>query len=182
MGFVRKKARRAAQWVVDSVMGNGLAQRENDAVGTAETSAEVARLARQAAAEGCVLLRNDGTLPLTRETQVAVFGRCQYDWFFMGHGSGGDVHPPYRVNLIEGLRSHGVCFDRVLAETYRAWCTSDEHAADHGWWGHWPTHLPEMPVTTELAHAAAHASEVAIVVVGRTAGEDLDLPLAPGGY
>ena len=179
---IRKKARRAAQWVVDSVMGNGLAQQENDAVDTAETTAEVARLARQAAAEGCVLLHNDDTLPLRREAQVAVFGRCQHDWFFMGHGSGGDVHPPYHVNLMEGLRSHSASFDRVLAETYRAWCTSDEHAADHGWWGHWPTHLPEMPVTTELAHAAAHASEVAIVVVGRTAGEDLDLPLEPGGY
>ena len=182
MGIVRKKARRAAQWVVDAVMGNGLAQQEHEVAGAAEASAEVARLARQAAAEGCVLLRNDGTLPLTREKQIAVFGRCQYDWFFMGHGSGGDVHPPYRVNLVDGLRSHDACFDRVLAETYRAWCTSDEHAADHGWWGHWPTHLPEMPVTSELARAAAHASEVAVVVVGRTAGEDLDLPLAPGGY
>ena len=182
MRGIRSRLRRAAQWVVDSVMGNGLAQQEQEGTSTGETSAEVARLARMAAAEGCVLLRNDGTLPLARDRQVAVFGRCQYDWFFMGHGSGGDVHPPYRIDLMGGLRSHDACFDRVLAETYRAWCTSDEHAADHGWWGHWPTHLPEMPVTSELAHAAAHASEVAIVVVGRTAGEDLDLPLEPGGY
>ncbi len=182
MDFVRKKARQVAQWVVDSVMGNGLAQQEHEGADAGKTSAEVARLARQAAAEGCVLLKNDGTLPLARERKVAVFGRCQHDWFFMGHGSGGDVHPPYHINLMDGLRSHDACFDRVLAETYRAWCTSEAHAADHGWWGHWPTHLPEMPVTSELAHAAAHSSETAVVVIGRTAGEDLDLPLAPGGH
>lgn len=182
MRGIRSRLRRAAQWVVDSVMGNGLAQQETAVEGETETSTEVARLARQAAAEGCVLLHNDGTLPLAKDRQVAVFGRCQYDWFFMGHGSGGDVHPPYRVNLVEGLRSHDACFDRVLAETYRAWCTSEEHAADHGWWGHWPTCLPEMPITDELAQAAAHTSETAVVVVGRTAGEDLDLPLAPGGH
>ena len=131
MRGIRSRLRRAAQWVVDSVMGNGLAQQEQEGTSTGETSAEVARLARMAAAEGCVLLRNDGTLPLARDRQVAVFGRCQYDWFFMGHGSGGDVHPPYRIDLMGGLRSHDACFDRVLAETYRAWCTSDEHAADH---------------------------------------------------
>lgn len=177
-----KLARKAAQWVVDSVMGNGLAQQENETTDQGHISPDVAPLARQAAADGCVLLTNDGTLPLARDEEVAVFGRCQLDWFAMGYGSGGDVHPPYRTNLMDGLDAVGARYNHVLAEVYRTWCTSKEHAADHGWWGHWPTSYPEMPVSLDLAQAAARTARTAVVVLGRSAGEDLDVPLSPGGY
>lgn len=47
-------------------------------------------LSRQASAEGAVLLKNDNAvLPLKSEEPVAVFGRVQLDWFYVGHGSGG---------------------------------------------------------------------------------------------
>jgi beta-glucosidase len=129
-----------------------------------------------------VLLSNDGTLPLSPTEEVAVFGRCQRDWFFVGYGSGGDVHPPYEVDLVEGLCNAGARVSPVLAQVYAEWCGSEEHAADEGWWGHWPTHHPEMPVSPDLAKAAAQTAKTAVVVVGRCAGEDLDLPLEPGGY
>ncbi len=177
-----KYARRTAQWIVDSVMANGLAQQENEAALEGTANVELAKLARQAAAEGCVLLTNDGTLPLSTDEGVAVFGRCQIDWFSMGYGSGGNVHPPYTTNLIDGLTDLGATYNRVLAQMYRSWCTSKEHEADHGWWGHWPTHYPEMPVDPELLQAAARTAYAAIVVIGRSAGEDLDMPLSPGGY
>ncbi|MBQ9045722.1 MAG: hypothetical protein IJ112_07260 [Oscillospiraceae bacterium] len=41
-----------------------------------------------------MLLKNDGTLPLSKQEPVAVFGRCQLDWFYVGYGSGGDVLMP----------------------------------------------------------------------------------------
>ena len=129
-----------------------------------------------------MLLTNDGTLPLSADDEVAVFGRCQLDWFHMGYGSGGDVNPTRTTNLIDGLEALGVRYNRVLAEMYRGWCTSDEHQADRGWWGHWPTSHPEMPITSELVRAAAQTAHTAIVVVGRSAGEDVDLPLSKGGY
>lgn len=166
-------------------MGNGLAQQEDDvahANAGERTSAEVARLARVAAAEGCVLLTNDGTLPLKPNEEVAVFGRCALDWFYMGRGSGGSVHPPYASNLMDGLAHVGATYSHVLAQVYADWCTDQRNAADSGWWGHWPTHHPEMPVSTELAQAAACTARTALVVIGRCAGEDLDMPLAPGGY
>ena len=47
-------------------------------------------LCRQAVAEGCVLLKNDGTLPLDGK-RFALFGRCQCNTFYVGYGSGGDV-------------------------------------------------------------------------------------------
>ncbi|MEE0981603.1 MAG: hypothetical protein U0K91_07950, partial [Acutalibacteraceae bacterium] len=59
---------------------------------------------RQLAAEGIVMLKNDGTLPLSGK-EVAVFGRCQYDYFYCGYGSGGDVNIPYKVSLSEALHN-----------------------------------------------------------------------------
>ena len=54
---------------------------------------------------------------------MAVFGRVQLDWFYVGYGSGGDVNPPYRVNLMEGLRNAGVAVDaRAGADVCRLVC------------------------------------------------------------
>ncbi len=184
MRGVRRHMEAVARWVVDVATGSGLAQREQELSRwkIADQTSQTTSLLRRAAAEGCVLLTNDGTLPLDPTSEVAVFGRGQLDWFCMGHGSGGDVHPPYRTNLIDGLKRSGIPYNRVLAQTYADWCQSEEHVADPGWWGHWPTHLPQMPVSQGLAQAAAATADVALVVIGRNAGEDLDLPLAPGGY
>ena len=182
MTNLHRMASKAAQWVVDKAMGSSLAQEETEATGTPEVFPGMPELARRTAAEGCVLLKNDGTLPLSPEGSVAVFGRCQLDWFFMGHGSGGDVHPPYTVNLMEGLSARNAIYDHVLAEIYQSWCATEENRAEPGWWGHWPTHYPEMPVNDNLARAASHNAQTAIVVLGRCAGESQDLKLKRGGY
>ena len=140
-------------------------------------------LARQAAAEACVLLKNDGhVLPLHKEEEVAVFGRCQYGWFYVGYGSGGDVNPPYLVNLMEGLDNCGAAYNRQLADTYRNWTQDPRYAADPGFWGHWPMSHPEMPVTEDLVRAAAETSVTALVVIGRAAGEDRENTLTKGSY
>lgn len=171
-----------AQRVVDWGMGNGLMQEENMATGNDNVTSEMAYYARRCAAEGCVLLKNDGTLPLQKENPVAVFGRCQLDWFYVGYGSGGDVHPPYRVNLMEGLASAGVVVDKELAKVYDEWCNSEDNKAYHGWWGHWPMSHPEMPIEKELVLEAAKCCDTAIVVIGRAAGEDRENTLTQGSY
>ena len=63
---------------------------------------------RKAAADGSVLLLNDGTLPLSPSSRVALFGRTQLDWFYAGYGSGGDVRAPYLVSPVQGLENAGV--------------------------------------------------------------------------
>ena len=180
-----KHAARAARAVIRAFTGTGLAQESvaadpDDA--TAGTDPRLSALCRRAAAEGCVLLANDGTLPLATDERVAVFGRRQLDWVHMGNGSGGDVNAPYLANLLDGMDDVGASYDRVLAQTYRAWCADARHAVDPGFWGHWPQSLPEMPVSPELARAAAADARCAIVVIGRAAGEDQDLAPTPGGY
>lgn len=59
------------------------------------------KLARQAAIDGVVLLRNDGALPL--KGRVSVFGRGQVDWMTVGYGSGGDVNAAYTTVLLDCL-------------------------------------------------------------------------------
>ena len=182
MKKLKQKLGAIAQRVVDWGMGNGLMQEELTADGHDMVTPEVAEFARRAGAEGCVLLKNDGTLPLKAEQPVAVFGRCQLDWFYVGYGSGGDVHPPYRVNLMEGLKNAGVAVDQELSGVYENWCFSNDHKANHGWWGHWPMSHPEMPLEQSMVSAAAKRCDTAIVVIGRAAGEDRENTLTKDSY
>ena len=89
MNKLQKKMGNLIQRIIDSAMGNGLMQEETTAEGERYVTPGIGALIRQAGAEGCVLLKNDGALPLSREKEVAVFGRCQLDWFYVGYGSGG---------------------------------------------------------------------------------------------
>ncbi len=183
---LKKKASRLAgkamRSVIDSFMGSGLMQEETAAQGERYVTPGIGPLIRQAGAESCVLLKNDGALPLEKGRPVAVFGRCQLDWFYVGYGSGGDVHAPYYAGLIEGLRAAGAEPVPELLDAYMAWTREKEHAADHGWWGHWPTHHPEMPLDPDLVRRAAQAAPAALVVIGRAAGEDRENTLTQGSY
>lgn len=179
---LKRKIHFRLQQVVDYVIGNGLMQEQNDSASESIIPEEMIAITRRAAAESCVLLKNDGTLPLKQGEKVAVFGRCQLDWFCVGYGSGGDVKAPYLVNLMDGLANAGVSVDTAVAGTYRTWCTNEANAADHGWWGHWPMSHPEMPLQPSLVKNAAKRCETALVVIGRAAGEDRENTLTPGSY
>lgn len=61
-----------------------------------------AALARRAAAEGTVLLKNDGLLPLDKSKKVAVVGRYANKINVGDHGSS-SVYSPYTVTPYEGL-------------------------------------------------------------------------------
>ena len=172
MNRLQKKFGKMIQRVIDSAMGNGLMQEEMSASGEHYVTPGMPELIRRAGAESCVLLKNNGCLPLAKDKEVAVFGRCQLDWFYVGYGSGGDVNAPYKVSLIEGLENAGVKLNQAVIETYKAWTAKPDNEADHGWWGHWPMNYPEMPITPELAKEAAKTADAAVVVIGRAAGED----------
>ena len=61
-------------------------------------------LAREAATEGMVLLKNDGTLPLKKGQKLAVFGKAQAD-YVKGGGGSGTTYPPYEVSILKGLQN-----------------------------------------------------------------------------
>ena len=155
----KKFYQKATRRIVDLVTGNGLMQEENIVEGDGYEVPGMAETIRACAAEGIVLLKNEkNTLPLQENDVVSVFGRCQNDWFYVGYGSGGDVHPPYTVSLMEGLRRNGIRCNEALAKVYADWCKDPENVADHGWWGHWPYFHPEMPLAEETVSAAAEFS------------------------
>ncbi|MBR2583532.1 MAG: glycoside hydrolase family 3 protein [Oscillospiraceae bacterium] len=182
MNKIKKTFGKIAQRVIDKAMGAGLMQEENTVSGERCITPGIPELIRQAGAEGCVLLQNDGTLPLDPEREIAVFGRCQLDWFYVGYGSGGDVHAPYYVNLIDGLRNAGAKLNTELLNRYYAWTNEEDNRADHGWWGHWPYSHPEMPLDGAFVKEAAKSTDTALVVIGRAAGEDRENTLTKGSY
>ena len=144
---------------------------------------EIVPAARQMAADGIVLLKNENKLlPLRAEQTVAVFGRCAVNYFVVGYGSGGDVIPPYRSSLMDGLRKNGVKVEEKLAERYAQWCAVPGNLPDESAWGQWPMSYPEMPLTEEVVAEAAKDSDAALVVIGRAAGEDRENLLEPGSY
>jgi len=138
-------------------------------------------LCRKAAAEGIVMLKNDGVLPIA-DKKISVFGRIQLDYFYVGNGSGGDVNPPYLVNLMQGLQENSkLNYNKELAEVYLKWC--GENPADNTKeWGHWPKNQVEMPLSKQLAERAKSNGEIALVVLGRCAGEDRDSLLEEGSF
>ena len=182
MNIMQKTLGTVVQMVIDRAMGSGLMQQETTASGERYITPGISELIRQAGAEGCVLLKNDGVLPLDMKDEVAVFGRCQLDWFNVGYGSGGDAHAPYCVNLMDALKNNGARYNKPLATAYRVWTEMPENEVWHGWWGHWPFSHPEMPLDPELVRYAASSAQTAIVVIGRAAGEDRDNVLEKGSY
>jgi len=161
---------------------NGLSQEEAVRNITDKTvTPGMPELLRRAAAEGAVLLENDGTLPLKRNTTVSLFGRCQIEWFYTGYGSGGEVINPYAVHLADGVRnSESLFLNEQLFGVYDSW--NKANPIDHGFWGHWPRCYEEMPLTDELVKAAAEKSDAAVVTIGRSSGEDRENALEKGSY
>ncbi len=135
---------------------------------------------RLLAAEGIVMLKNDNTLPLTGKN-VAVFGRCQYDYFYCGYGSGGDVNAPYKVSLAEALHNQTDFKVNADIDNYYAQKSKD-NPPDEGYWGHWPFNFPEFVPDKALVKKAAGDSDVAVIVIGRAAGEDRENNLTKGSY
>ena len=129
---------------------------------------------RRAGSEGIVLLKNDGhVLPLKKGTKVSVFGRIQSHYIKSGTGSGGLVNVSYVVGIPEGLAAAGLVLNEQLASIYREW--EKENPFDvGGGWAKEPWAQVEMPLTDAVAEQAAQDSEAAIVIIGRTAGEEKD--------
>ena len=138
--------------------------------------------ATQAIAEGVVLLENkNGALPLNQSKEIAVFGRIQLDYYKSGTGSGGMVNVSHVVTIPEGLTLRGAKLDRELMAIYESWVA--EHPFDKGdSWGGEPWCQEEMPLSEELAKSVSGRCDTALIIIGRTAGEEMDNSYAEGSY
>ncbi|MGG0823541.1 glycoside hydrolase family 3 C-terminal domain-containing protein [Paenibacillus turicensis] len=143
-----------------------------------------AEFSREVAAQGAVLLKNEGhVLPIQKNEKVSVFGRVQINYYRSGTGSGGSVNVTHTTSLLEGLRSKkDIVVNEQLSQIYEQWVEQNPFDNGGGGWAAEPWHQKEMPLTDEIVARAATESEKAIVVIGRTAGEDQDNADAPGSY
>ena len=139
-----------------------------------------AAVAREAAAGSIILLRNDRrTLPLSGDEQIALYGTTALHFIAGGTGSG-EVHKPYVVNLTDALQAAGFRLDKKLEAFYRDWDKSQQSASmlerEEVTWEN--VICPEAPLTASSIEVQASANDVAVVVLGRNAGEGRDRTLA----
>ncbi len=133
-----------------------------------------AETARKAAAEGMVLLKNNKkALPLEPGKKVALYGRSSYEIIPGGTGSG-DVNCTGIVNLDQALTETGFILDENLADAYKAYCAAENAKIPEKSWFDTRTLIPEMPVSMSEASEMANAADVALITIGKSAGEGSD--------
>ena len=136
-----------------------------------------AQVARKAAAEAIVLLRNEnGALPLKGNEKVALYGISAIDFVAGGTGSG-DVNKAYVVNMEDAMKTAGFTLDEGLANYYKAYIDYDKaQTALSGTQFSWFSRrkLAEVAIPTAAIENEAKANDVAVIVLGRNAGEGAD--------
>ena len=142
--------------------------------------------ARRIAAEGIVLLKNEGAVLPLRGKRVALFGPGATDTVSCGTGSG-FVFAPYTVSVEQGLRNAGVTLTsgRWLDRFRKASKLANKkdktlNLLDRMWSG-LRILIDDLPITEEELNEAAQA-DTAIYVLRRNAGEGGDRKNEKGDY
>ena len=141
-----------------------------------------AAITRQSANEGIVLLKNNGTLPWKGDIKtVALFGENSYDFLSGGTGSG-CVHPPYVIDMLQGLENAGIKSSPVLTDIYRKYIEfakvkfqAERHPAK--WYQRemfGQQKYPEIGLSPIAINNEVRTADAAIITIGRQAGEGVD--------
>lgn len=140
-----------------------------------ENVASATQLCEDIADEGIVLLDNDGTLPMAKNSKLNVFGWASTNPCYGGTGSGAlsDAYPT--VTLLEGLTNAGFELNTELSDFYTAY-RADRPVV--GMWAQdWTLPEPEASqYSDEMMENAKAFSDTAMVVITRVGGEGADLP------
>ena len=142
-----------------------------------------AAISREAAAESMVLLKNDNaTLPIKKSSNsIALFGNHGYDLIAGGTGSG-DVSKAYTVSLAEGLINAGYKVESVIMEVYKTYLADykTKHPKKTGIQEIMTPTPPasEYTVSKDSIIATTSTADIAIVYIGRNAGEGIDRKVA----
>jgi beta-glucosidase len=139
-----------------------------------------ALLARKAAAEGMVVLKNEKvTLPLRKQIKLALFGNASYQTIIGGTGSG-QVNTSYMVPIAEGLSNEGYIISEDLKTGYLSHIQKDKlaHPKKSKITIGAPRVIPERDLSGEAIIKTANESGAAIYTIGRNAGEGADRKVA----
>jgi beta-glucosidase len=137
-----------------------------------------AQVARSAATEGMVLMKNENkTLPLKDAKSIALFGNASYDLIAGGTGSG-DVNKAHVISLAQGLAEAKYRLDEVLKDAYENYLKQEKAKQPAGRGGFMAARqISPMAVEASLISKSAEQSDVAILTISRNAGEGADRKL-----
>jgi len=164
-----------------------------------------ARVARAAASEGMVLLKNENnTLPISMKLKVALFGKISYHLIPFGTGSGSVRSYKYAVSVNAGLQAAGFKVVKEMETAYVAliekiksenlvppYFDTPKHRRDNNIEGNQaPPHFKERLVAFSKEPPMANAdiekyeskADIAIITLGRSGGENYEngyLPITP---
>ena len=144
---------------------------------------ELKSLSKYAAYEGIVLLENkDDVLPLINK-RVALFGRIQFNYYKSGTGSGGLVNVKEVPSLVDSLiKNPRVTLDKNIYNLYKEWVYLNPFNEGSGAWASEPWSQVEMDIDEDVILNSSKENDVAVVIFGRTAGEDRDNTINEGSY
>ncbi|MEM4871058.1 MAG: glycoside hydrolase family 3 N-terminal domain-containing protein [Thermofilaceae archaeon] len=145
-----------------------------------------ARLAYEAAAEGVVLLKNDGgALPLKEGARLAVFGTGQIETIKGGFGSAW-TNPRYVVTILQGLRESPLKVDEELASTYESYVKrmreKEEYKVRMVFFKPVIPKLPEDFLREDEIERFAERNDAAVIVLTRLSGEGEDRKAVEGDF
>ena len=137
-----------------------------------------AKLVREAAPEGMVLLENNGVLPLNGVKTVALYGTGSYDFIAGGTGSG-NVNKPYIRNVAEGLTENGLVVNQAIQTWYEQYIAlAKTNLRNNGQGGGsvllGDPVISEMEVSREFIERMEPQTDIAIFTLSRNAGEGGD--------
>jgi beta-glucosidase len=138
-----------------------------------------AQVARAAAAEGMVLLRNEGhALPIAKNVRrIALFGNAAYDMVTGGTGSG-DVNEAYTISLSDGLKDAGFLADAQLQDIYTGYIAEQKaRRPKQANTFLLPPPVAEMNLDERVIDEMAGVYDLALVTIGRNSGEFADRKL-----
>jgi len=156
---------------------------------------EHSALAREAAGEGIVLLKNEGLLPLNPGIKLGLYGMGAVKTIKGGTGSG-DVNERHSVTIREGLESAGfeitsaawldTCDDAYSAArlAWKETILADLPRVNNDFFVAYSTHQFRIPAgePVDEATASADGANVGIYVLSRVAGEGRDRTVTEGDF
>jgi len=139
-----------------------------------------ARIARTAAADGMVLLKNEhATLPLQTPAKLALFGQHSYEMSIGGSGSS-VVNEAYSISLTHGLHAAGFTTDAALADAYAGHLAEVKRQLPERRSRRQPllAKFPEYRPAPALLESSAETNDIAIITLGGIANEGYDRSVA----
>ncbi len=138
-----------------------------------------AEVARKAAEEGIVLLKNEcDALPLASGSKIALFGVASYEFITGGTGAG-NVNGSYVIDLKQGLSDAGFGLDSTTDDFYKdclkyeRFNTKRINGKFDKWFVDAERPREDLP-TKEIVAKAAKEADKAVLTIGRIFGEGRD--------